>query len=79
MEKMHQAVKKARLAGDHEALSRMGKKGGEQAAIKRALRKEALERRLKELALEEAKLYSVSPEGDILPPDPNIIESLSAE
>ena len=69
-------VRDALRHADHDALSNMGRKGAEHAALNRALRKEEDKKRLQEAALEQAKLLSLSPEGDVLPPDPSIIASL---
>lgn len=69
-------VRTAQIKGDHRALSVMGKKGGEHAAINRDLKKAKEEEWLREAAIEQAKLLSLSPEGDVLPPDPTIIENL---
>ena len=69
-------VREAQLKNDLPALRRMGKKGGENAAFNRDLRKAKKQEELKKLALEQARSYTISPEGDVLPPDPNIIEAL---
>lgn len=57
-------VRKARIRGDRDALSRMGRMGGQHGAILRDLHKKDLEG----IAAEQAKLYTISPEGDVLPP-----------
>jgi hypothetical protein len=79
-------VGRAVFEDDHGALSAMGKKGAETAARNRALRKEAEElsrdaqkTRLKEAELEQAEVLSVSPEGDVLPADPKIVEALKEQ
>ena len=61
-------VKKAQLAGDHEALSRMGRKGREHGTILQILHKEDRQGVAEEIVREQAKLYTISPEGDVLPP-----------
>jgi hypothetical protein len=61
--------------GDFKALSRMGRKGAEHSAQSRAFQKAARDEELAKLALEQARLYRVTEEGDILPPDPNIPQS----
>lgn len=63
-----QEVRKAMQKGDQEKLSAMGKKGGEKAADNRAIRDALRDAELQELKEEQAKLYSTSPEGDVLPP-----------
>ena len=61
-------VKKAQLAGDREALSRMGRKGREHGVILQILHKKDRESAAEEIVREQAKLYAISPEGDVLPP-----------
>ena len=58
-------VQEARIAGDRKALQRMGQRGGEHTAIRKELHKEELE----EIAAEQAKLYKLTDEGDVLPPE----------
>lgn len=62
-------VKRAMSEGDYDTLSAMGREGGRRAALNNAVRKilriEALER----LAFEQGKLYTLSSEGDVLPPE----------
>ncbi len=75
-ERIPKQVANALHYADHDALSRMGKVGAKHAAMNRAFRKEEEEEKLQEAALEQAKLLSLSPDGDVLPPDPNVIASL---
>ena len=66
------AVQQARYHGDHEALKAMGRKGAEQAAINRELRKIAEEKHREEIAeamRAQALLYKTDGNGDVLPPD----------
>ncbi len=69
-------VRRAQLAGDSEALSRMGSKGRKHGAILQKLHKKDREGVVDEIVREQAKLYTVSPEGDVLPPDPEVVASL---
>ena len=61
-------VKEALNHHDHDALRAMGKKGAEHAAINRSVEKVLREEEKEKLAHAIAKLYSLSPEGDVLPP-----------
>ncbi len=66
------AVQQARYHGDHEALKAMGRRGAEQAAINRELRRIAEERRREDLAAAmraQGELYKTDEDGDVLPPD----------
>lgn len=74
--KSHEIPEKVRLAklrGDKEALSAMGKVGGKKGSSHRVqledLRKAEKERRIAEMTKEQQALYSVSEEGDVLPPE----------
>ena len=58
-------IRKAKLEGNTELLSKAGKKGAEHAAIKAALEAEKKEREF----MEHAKHYHVNLEGDVLPPE----------
>ena len=58
------AVREAQLKGDVAALSRMGQRGAEHAAIKRELRKE---KRVEDFKAAE-ELYRIV-DGEILPPE----------
>ncbi|MDP2655441.1 MAG: hypothetical protein Q8P17_02815 [bacterium] len=73
-------VQDARKHADHDALSRMGRKGSKVAAENRALLKANEEyvraAMIAEAVMERAKVQTISPEGDVLPPDPNIIADL---
>lgn len=71
-EGMPRQVRKARLEGDHDALSAMGKKGGKQAAENRAFEKAERTEELEKLRIAIAKIYSLSPDGEILPPEEDI-------
>lgn len=62
-------VKEALEHHDHDALSAMGKKGAEVAALNRSVEKVLKEEEKDKLARAIAELYSLSPEGDVLPPD----------
>lgn len=72
MEKEYLQVREARLTGDIDALRKMAQKGGRQAARNRAARR----RRLCLLEIEQAALFSFSADGDVLPPDLNLLPSL---
>ncbi|MBU6491114.1 hypothetical protein KGQ25_03135 [Patescibacteria group bacterium] len=67
-------VRKAQLEDNRAALSRMGKKGAENAARNRVLRKEIQKERLREIAIEKAREETISPDGDVLPPDLNFLK-----
>ena len=60
------AVRKAQLEDNHDALSRMGKKGASRRVQLEDLRT-AEKRRV---AANQAEFYKLSPDGDVLPPDP---------
>lgn len=72
MSKEYPDVRNARLIGDGEALRRMARKGGQQAARNRAAKR----RRFCLLEIEQAATFSLSVDGDVLPPDPNLLSSL---
>ena len=59
-------VAKARMENDTEALKRFAHAGGVESSRRKRARKQALQR----LADELARLYSLSPDGDVLPPEP---------
>lgn len=61
-------VRRAQLAGDREALSKMGRMGGQHADILNKLHKKDRRGAAEEIVREQAKLYTISPEGDVLPP-----------
>ena len=61
-------VRRAQLAGDSEALSRMGRTGGRHADILNKLHKKDRQGIAEEIVREQAKLYTISPDGDVLPP-----------
>lgn len=73
-------LQNAKLEGNHEALSNMGRKGARVAHSHRQQLEDlrtALES--EDLAAQElarAQIESTSPDGDVLPPDQKIIESL---
>ncbi len=64
-------VQEARYRDDHKALSAMGRKGAKVAAENRELRKILKQEMIDEAAREQAKFLSLSPEGDVLPPEPD--------
>lgn len=66
---MPEAVKRARYHEDHAALSAMGKKGAEQATLNRVVSKALHEEEVATITAAQAKLYQLSPEGDVLPPE----------
>ncbi len=70
-ERRPKQVEDARRSGNHDALSRMGRKGAIVSAESKRLQKEEEERIERDALLEQSKLYSVSEDGDVLPPDPN--------
>ncbi|HCR52082.1 TPA: hypothetical protein DIV48_00350 [Candidatus Kaiserbacteria bacterium] len=72
MERKPEKVRQAQLADDTEKLSKMGAEGGIRAGLRRAYKK-TLE---KEEFSQREKLYHVNEEGDVLPPDPNIVLAL---
>ena len=65
-----QGVTEARLHNDTAALARMGHAGGLRSARNRRLRIRALQI----LEIAQARLYSISQDGDVLPPDYEAIE-----
>ena len=69
-------VQEARIRGDHQALSQMGRIGGEHAAALKLIEKKKGMQHSVEAALHEATMGEISSEGDVLPPNPEIIESL---
>ncbi len=75
-ERKPEDVKKAQIAGNHAALSAMGRAGAKEAAARRALRKEKKETTLLEATLAGAAIGKETDEGDIQPPDPETIEIL---
>jgi len=64
-----EGVKNARLMDDRQALRAMGRKGAESAARNRAIQEAEHAKEIENLALEQSRLYSLSPEGDVLPPE----------
>lgn len=69
-------VQDALWHADQNALSAMGRKGGRQAAENRALREAERNERVQEIILEKARTETITNDGDVLPPDPNIIADL---
>ena len=72
------SVREAQLAGDHDALSRMGHRGGKNSALNRTRRLLLIDVaemsaaiKLREFISEQEALYSTSPDGDVLPPVPD--------
>lgn len=65
-------MRKAQFEGDHDALSAMGKKGGKQAAENRSVENAERAEELEKLRVAIAKIYSLSPDGEILPPEEDI-------
>ncbi len=79
LEKSREVPRKVREAlsnGDRVALSRMGHIGGEHAAALKTLEKEEKKHHVLEAALQQARTGEISPEGDILPPNPELVASL---
>lgn len=58
-----------------EALSAMGRRGSQHATELKDIRKEKVATDQLEAALERAKTYAISAEGDVLPPDPSVIQN----
>ena len=79
MERMPREVKDALERGDEKALRNMASKGGKHAAALRALEKGERIKKLNDLAAEQERLYHLSSEGDVLPPDPHVLASLDEE
>lgn len=71
-EGMPRQVRKAQIEGNHEALRAMGKKGGKQAAENRSVENAERAEELEKLRIAIAKIYSLSPDGEILPPEEDI-------
>ena len=77
-EKVRQVAAQA-AGGNKKAEARlkaMAAAGGRAAAETRALNKARKQAELDELTTRQARSYSLSPEGDVLPPDPAVIEAL---
>lgn len=68
-------VQKARAEGDSAALSRMGRKGGIEAADRRAVEKAEREEELEKLRIAIAKLYSLK-DGNVMPPDDPTVDGI---
>lgn len=75
--KKPEQVRRAQLAGDHDALSKMGRKGSKASAEKRRLNREhrQQERDLRAAMLAEdleraqqERNENITPEGDVVPP-----------
>jgi hypothetical protein len=66
-------VQDAQISQDREALAAMGRKGGINAAIMNADRKAQKEKDLNTFLENQAKIYRVNEEGDVLPPDPGTL------
>jgi hypothetical protein len=77
-ERLPESVRRAIRDENAPALSAMGKKGAETAANNRAFKESENDARAKEAALEQAQSYSVSDEGDVLPPDQAAIDALNS-
>ncbi len=76
-------VRKAIIEGDRETLSALGKKGAE-VSLSHRQQREDLRKALKaeeavRVARERAELETISPDGDVLPPDPKVIESFKKQ
>ena len=69
-------VQAAMSYADQNALSRMGRVGARHSAINRALREEERKKRILEATIEKAKTETITPDGDVLPPDPDLIAGL---
>jgi hypothetical protein len=72
MEGRPEHVRKAQVTGDAEALSHMGARGGINAGLLKADRRQQQEKDLQAHLAQQEQLYHISDEGDILPPDPEI-------
>ncbi|HUQ29987.1 MAG TPA: hypothetical protein VM103_00485 [Candidatus Paceibacterota bacterium] len=76
-------VEDARKRNDRSALRRMASKGGKVTAERRQMEKTIQTNETKDeltkAALEQAQTYSLSSEGDVLPPDPTIVKALEEE
>ncbi|NNM83976.1 hypothetical protein HKL94_02050 [Candidatus Parcubacteria bacterium] len=72
-------MKKAQFEDNRAALSAMGRKGAKEAAVTRAQRREEKERTLLEIKLANARLGKETDEGDIQPPDPEVVHALEDE
>ncbi len=70
-EKPPKQVQEARYRDDRKALSAMGRKGAKVAAENRELQRILKQEMIDEAARAQAKLLSISPEGDVLPPEPD--------
>lgn len=62
-------VQRAVFVDDHATLSAMGRKGAEAAALNRDIEKAIRTKEIEDAVAAQAKLYSLSPEGDVLPPE----------
>ena len=67
------------IVENNPGLRAMARKGGEHAAANQVFRKEEREQDLRETALAQAKLFSLSSEGDVQPPDPAVLAAIEEE
>ena len=61
-------VKEAIFRHDHEALKRMGHKGAEKRALKKEIVDAERKEQIRDAVSAQIESYTISPEGDILPP-----------
>lgn len=74
MERKPEAVREAQRKTDAEALAHMGARGGIHAGLMNADRKSKQEQDLDAFMARQEQIYRID-EGDVLPPDPKIVES----
>lgn len=75
MEGIPEKVTEAQRKSDSEALARMGAKGGIHAGLMNTDRKSKREKDLEVFMAQQEQIhYHISDEGDVLPPDPKIVD-----
>lgn len=75
MEGKPEQVRNAQRKEDSEALRAMGAKGGIHAGIMNADRKARTQEDLDAFMARQEQIFQINDEGDVLPPDPEIIDS----
>lgn len=75
MEGKPENVRDAQLDANYEALAHMGAKGGIRAGLLSADRKSKREKDLDSFMAQQEQIYRVDEEGDVLPPDPKIVDT----
>ena len=66
---MEGEIKRKRIQGDSEALRAMGTRGGINAGLMNADRRNQTKDDMDKFMAAQAQIYTMNDEGDILPPD----------